>query len=179
MEYLEIDSYRTEIDTNGNGKVIISIDGNEEQIGIIRDCINLTPAEAHDRALEMLRINDLKVKEKPPVVETPKPKRKYVRHVHLGLASDYGKVELKLATPEKHIIKCYNLYLKGTNKYVYKLTDKGILVMENDGTKKTAPMLFTEADIKLIKNTDDFDIKRIDVEARWVRNKIAPNKTDN
>ena len=172
MEYLEIDSYRTEIDANGNGKVIISIDGNEEQIGTIRDCINLTPAEAHDRALEMLRINDLKVKEKPPVVEEPKPKRKYTRHVHLGLASDYGKVELKLAMPEKK--KGYHLYLKGTNKYVYKLTDKGILVMENDGTKKTPPMVFTEADVKLIKNTEDFDFKKVEYTGR-IYNKIATN----
>lgn len=177
MEYLEIDSYRTEIDANGNGKVLISIDGNEEQIGIIRDCINLTPAEAHERALELLRINDLKVKEKPPVVEEPKPKRKYTRHIHLGLASDYGKVTLTLASAQKRIWKGHYLYLKGTNKVVYKLTDKGILVIEDN--KKTKPMVFTEADIKLIKNIDDFDVKKFDIETKYIRNKIAPNKTNN
>lgn len=173
MEYLEIDSYRTEIDENGNGKVIISIDGQEEQIGTIRDCIKLTSDEANARALEILRINELKVAEPKPVEK--KEKRKYTRHVHLGLASDYGKVTLKLAVPEKHIIKCFELWLKGTNKFVYKLTDKGILVMEDNGSRKTKPMLFTEADVKLIKNIDDFDVKRNDVEARFVRNKIAQN----
>ena len=179
MDYLEIDSYRTEIDTNGNGKVIINIDGNEEEIGTIRDCINLTPAEAHNRALEMLRINDLKVKEKPPVVEAPKPKRKYTRHVNLGLASDYGKIELKLAVAEKKYIKGFSLYLKGTNKFVYRLDEKGIYVMEDDGSKKTKPIVFTEADIKIIKNIGEFDVKKVDITTKYIKNKIAPNKTDN
>lgn len=163
-----LDKVETTIDANGVAHIMGTLDGQAFEIGRIENATDYSAVELHERVDLYLRINEFGIK--PAPVEEPKPKRKYTKRVNLGLASEYGKVTLTLAQPIKKKITVYNLYIKGTDKFVYKLDEKGIYVTNG---KKTPPIAFTAADIKMIKNIDDFDVVKFEKETKYVKNKIA------
>lgn len=149
--------YWTKLDGDGVGHLMIELDNGEElEVDLIKGASDMDGTALHDRVDWLLKFNGITVVKDEPIV---KPKRKYTRHVDLGLAKDYGKVTLTLAAPIEKF--GWVLYLKGTNKYVYRLDKRGIYVMEDNGTNKTPPMVWSDADIKIIKNIDDFDKKKV------------------
>lgn len=161
-----LDGCETTIDDIGAAHVEGELNGEKFEIGIIKNAVLLPADELHARVNLLLSIEGFGLKPK----EEPKPKRKYTRRVNLGLASEFGKVTLKVVNPEKKVITFYNLYIKGTDKFVYKLDEKGIYV---SNSKKGVPIAFTQADIKCIKNIDDFDVVKVSRETRYIKNKIA------
>lgn len=169
MEKMLIDKVSTNVDENGTAHIMGYLDGEVFEIGTILNAMQYNGHDLHERVMYKLALEGIGIK--PTPVPTPVQKRKYTKHVTLGLASEYGKVTLKVVQNEPKIITFYVLYLKGTDKFVYKLTDKGILV--TSGTK-TKPLAFTSADIKLIRNIEDFDVVKVSKETKWVKNKIAP-----
>ena len=177
-----LDNCRTIIDHNNNAKIIGEIKGQEAfEIGTIYNALNFTATELNARVA--LKLAERGYAMRPVEYVPPKPKRKYTRRVNLGLATDYGKVTLKLASGV-HTIDVYILYLKGTTKYIYKMDDKGIYVIDENkgkdgGKAKTRPMMFTKDDIRAIRNIDDFDIVKKTIEAKHVKNKIVPNGKGN
>lgn len=161
-----LDGCETTIDNVGKGHVVGIMNGERFEIGIIDNAFDLPAHELHERAKLLLDREGFAVK---PNTEAPRTKRKYTRRVNLGLASDYGKVTLKVVEKEKKVITFYNLYIKGTKDYVYKLDEKGIYVTNG----KTKPMAFTQADIKCIRNINDFDLVKVTKETSYIKNKIA------
>ena len=145
----------TSFDKDGNGHLFVEINGEDLEIDVIPCADMLDIDQLKERIDIILKINNIVIEEPKPV---EKPKRKYTRHTTLGLASEYGKVTLKLAMPEKKF--GWVLYLKGTKKFVFRFDEKGIYVVEEGG--KTKPMIWSDKDIKLIKNKDDFDFVKVE-----------------
>ena len=164
------ESYRTSFDANGDGHVIVTIDGEELEIGTIPNAQTMEMSVLKDHIRALFIINEVTI---APKKEEIKPKRKYTKHVKLNLASDYGKVTLNLVQPIHRKFFSNILYLKGTKQFVWKMDEKGIYVTEG---KKTRPMYFTDDDVKLIKNIGDFDIVREEYQGTFLKNKIAPRK---
>lgn len=159
MENIKAEKYYTRIDNDGVGHLMIETEGETLEVATIIGASDMDAHTLHDRAVFLLKINEIDIVEPDPTTAPVKPKRKYTKHVNLGLASDFGKVTLSLASPDKSF--GYILYLKGTTKFVYRLDSKGIYVI--DESKKTKPMIWSEDDIKKIKNIDDFDKKKVEV----------------
>ena len=168
-EKILLDKIETPIDRDGTAHVMGTLNGETFEIGTIHGTSRLNGEQLHQYVESVIEQNGFALK--PMFTPAPAPKRKYTKHVHLGLASEYGKVALKVVNNEPKVITCYHLYIKGTDKFVYKLDDKGIYVTNG---KKTKPMAFTSADIKVIKNLDDFDVVKVTKETKYIKNKIAP-----
>ncbi len=168
---LVIDKYATTIDADGIGHVMVYIDGEELELGTIGNVSSMDGSRIHERAKTLLKSEGVVIRVPEPAPVESKPKRKYTRHVHLGLASEYGKVTLKIASDVLKQVDVYHLYLKGTNRFVYKLDERGIYLTTG---VKTRPMNFTKEDIKLIKNISDFDVvkKTLEVKSNHIKNKI-------
>ncbi len=147
----------------------VLINGEEWDLGVMYMPPNPDGAKVDEMLKAFLKTEDIIVQAPAPVEQ--KPKRKYTRHVQLGLASEHGKVTLTLADTKRKI-NVYHLYLKGTDKFVYKLDQKGIYVTS---AKSTKPLNFTDEDMKLIKNIADFDVVKevLHIRGNNVRNKIA------
>lgn len=165
MKNLVINSYYTRFDANNNGYVMGMVGGDTIEIGCIGNCDNLTSTDVHNRAEALLKSEGVTIA--PASKDSKNSARAKGRKAFLGLATNGGKINLKIAN---NSTTAYALYVKGTNKYVYDITPKGVHVVA-DGAK-TKPMLFTDADIKLIGNLGDFDVKEVTTNG-WVKNKIA------
>lgn len=166
-----LDKISTEIDTNGTAHITGYLDNQVFEIFTLEGVSHLTASALHDRVNDMLKINDFAIKE----VE-PKPKRTYTKKVNLGFASDFGKVELKIAHSDPTKKVCYNLYIKGSNMYVYKIDKKGIYVCKKGC--KAKPVNFSANDIKRIKNIGDFDVVKVELDIRRVLDKIKVENYD-
>ena len=173
---MEVKRYWLEYDEDGNGHVKVELpDGTEDTLYKIWGAQSMDTQTRQNNVDFILKFYNVTILPEPE--PEPKPKRKYTRHstVTLGLASEKGKISLKLAKPEPKPKKvfAYILYLKGTDQFVWRINEKGIYVAKSE---KTRPVYFTANDIKRIRNVSEFDIKKVEYPGKYIKDKLGDNE---
>lgn len=145
---MKIESYEVKQADNGRFSLWIETDGKTEMLDYLPENYELYNSETKKEAVEgLLSQYGIEVKEKEKVTLKQRPK------VFLKLASEklYG----------------YALYLKGTSKYVYRITDGDtISVADEANSPKVKPVYFTKEDLNVIGNLDSFDVKKVELKGR-------------
>lgn len=168
MEKMIAQSYKIKYTDSDVADLYVDVDGEELFVAQIPNVYDKTSGEVSELAKALLKANDVEIR---PIVIEPKPKRKYTKHIDLNLASEYGKIELKLAEASYSERAYYLLRYKPNGELVYKLDKKGIYTGK---CKEANALKFTENDIKLIKNAKDFEfIKFKSRNANNLKNKIT------
>lgn len=152
---MTVDSYQVKQDDNGQFALWIVQNGKEGIFERMPKAYALMDAESRKACVDaILSDYDIKVKE-PKKVFLKEPK----------------KVILKIAKDNKKIYG-YVLYLKGTSKCIYRMDEKGIYLMDMNNKPTTKPLYFTKEDIEMIGNLDEFDVKKVELSGKYIRNKI-------
>lgn len=147
---MEIDSYTIKQDKNGDWMFYITQEGKEKPFDRLPGTYGMMSEKDKAAVIESIFYRyQITIKERRKVSLVQK------------------KVTLKLADERP---TGYVLYVKGTGKFIYRLTGSEIKVTDNG---KTRPVIFTKDDLECIGNIDEFDVKEIKVsKVKYVKRKI-------
>lgn len=174
VDYL-VDEFRVELTSERSGSIYVTVGGEERWAKDIAFPKGIKSNELHDLAWKVLYKMGFRYKENPNKKKTAKndtlvdyPKAIDTNKVFLAPATNKPKVILKPHTREYKEIVVYALKIKGTNKFISAIDDKGYRV-----TTKGTPLFFTSDDIAAIGNLEDFEVIKMTRKCKSIANKIA------
>lgn len=146
---MEIDSYAIKQDKNGDWMFYITQEGKEKPFDRLPGTYGMMSEKDKAAVIKSIFYRyQITIKERRKVNLVQK------------------KVTLKLADDRP---TGYILYVKGTDKFVYRLEKDVIRVTDN---KKTTPVVFTKEDIEAIDNIDEFDVRKTKSSRKYIKNKV-------
>lgn len=140
-----ITDFKVTISSDGIGHLSATTEGGDTIEDLIPNCDGLSADTLHNKAIEHIE------------------KMLGYSYVPKKTTLKLAKVTLKLAVPN-----AYALFIKGTDKFVYKVDERGIYV---SNAKSQRPLAFTDDDLSRIDNINDFDVKKLNV-YKSVTNKL-------